>query len=110
MTTFEIIRIVCYAIAPLALFYKSQDLYRRGYLCGAILRLFMVLLFVWYMAELTMLNSGIDTRDYRAIATPIVVGLTAVAVVQAMEVRKQHRHQSKNNADNCDGERPWRSK
>ena len=92
MTMFEILRMTCYVIAPLALLYKAQALMHEHHYGGAWLRLFLLMLFVWYMAELTMIGHGIDTRDYRIIGTPMILGITTVAVAQAWAVWKARRN------------------
>ena len=99
MTTFEILRMVCYAIAPLALLYKALALIHQRHYGGAWLRLFMLALFIWYMVELTMIGHGIDTRRYRIIGTPMIVGVTAVAVAQAWSVWKYRRTNVEDNAN-----------
>lgn len=83
---------VCYVVAPLVLLYKAQALMREHHYGGAWLRLFLLVLFVWYLIELTMIGQGIDTREYRVIGTPMIVGLTAVAVAQAWSVWKTRRN------------------
>lgn len=93
MTPFEIIRMACYVIAPLALLYKAQALLHENHYGGAWLRLLLLALFGWYMVELTMIGQGIDTRDYRIIGTPMILGITVVAVAQAVAVWRQ-RHRS----------------
>ena len=90
---------VCYVVASLALLYKALALFHVRYLGGAWLRLFISALFAWYMVELTMISHGMDTRYYRVIGTPMIVGLTAVAVVQAWKVWKQRRNQAGDGAD-----------
>ncbi len=39
-----------------------------------------MLLYVWYMVEITMASTGVNTREYRVIGTPMVV-LVASALV-----------------------------
>lgn len=95
MTVFEIIRMVCYVVAPIALLYKALALLHENHYGGAWLRLFLLLLFAWYMVELTLLGRGIDTRDYRIVGTPLVIGITVVAVAQAVEVWRQRRASKK---------------
>ena len=91
MTVFELIRMACYLIAPIALLYKAFSLLHEKHYGGAWLRLFMLLLFAWYMVELTLLGQGIDTRDYRIIGTPMIIGITVVAVAQAVGVWRERR-------------------
>lgn len=92
MTLFELIRMACYVVAPLALLYKAQALLQEHHYGGAWLRLFLLALFAWYLAELTMIGQGIDTRNYRVIGTPMILGITTVAVAQAWSVWKARRN------------------
>ncbi len=94
MTLFELIRMACYVIAPLALLYKAQALLHEHHYGGAWLRLFMLTLFVWYLAELTMIGNGIDTREYRIIGTPMILGITVVAVAQAVGIWRERRNKN----------------
>ena len=91
MTTFELVRMGCYVVASIALLYKALSMMHEHRYGGAALRFFLTALFTWYMVEITMIGQGINTRDYRIIGTPMIVGITAVAVAQAIGVWKQ-RH------------------
>jgi hypothetical protein len=92
VTTSETIRFACYVIASLAMMYKALSMIHQRRYGGAFLRLFLTALFVWYMAEVTMIGQGINTRDLRIIGTPMIMGITIVAVAQAIEVwRHQHK-------------------
>lgn len=99
MTVFELFRLTCYVIASLALLYKALALIHDAHYGGALLRLFLMVLFVWYMAELTMVGRGIDTRNYRIFGTPAILGITTVAVAQAWEIWKLRRDKVGNDDD-----------
>lgn len=101
MTPWEIVRLACYVIASIALLYKSLAMLHERRNGGALLRLFLVLLFVWYIAEVTMIGQGINTRDYRIIGTPMIVGITTVAVAQAIGVWKV-RHSGQHGSQHGD--------
>lgn len=96
MTVFELVRLTCYVVASLALLYKSLALIHDAHYGGALLRLFLMVLFIWYMAELTMVGQGIDTRNYRIFGTPAILGITTVALAQAWSVWKLRRSQMDN--------------
>lgn len=81
----------CYVIAALALLYKALAMIHEGHYGGAWMRLFWAALFAWYLIELTMIGQGVDTRNYRIIGTPMIVGVTIVAVAQAWAVWKRRR-------------------
>lgn len=83
----------CYVVAPLALMYKAQSMLHDHHYGGAWLRLFLVALFAWYLVELTLIGQGVDTRDYRIIGTPMILGITTVALAQAVAVWRQ-RHKN----------------
>lgn len=84
MTPFEIIRMGCYVVSAIALMYKAQSMLHERHYGGAWLRFFLVALFTWYIVEITMVGRGIDTRDWRIIGTPMIIGITVVAVAQAV--------------------------
>lgn len=91
MTEFETFRFACYVVASLAMVYKALSMIHQRRYGGAFLRLFLTALFVWYMAEVTMIGQGVNTRDLRVIGTPMIMGITIVAVAQAIDVwRHQH--------------------
>lgn len=79
---------ICYVIAAPALLYKALALFHQHLYGGAVLRLFMAVLFVWYMVEITMIGQGIDTRDYRIIGTPMIIVIATVSLSQAINVWK----------------------
>lgn len=91
MTIWEIVRMICYVVAAPALLYKALSMMHEHRYGGAVLRLFLALLFVWYMVEITMIGHGVNTRDYRIIGTPMIIVIATVALTQAVNVWKS-RH------------------
>lgn len=102
MTAFETIRMACYVVSSIALFYKALAMMREHRYGGAGLRWFLVALFTWYIIEITLISQGINTRDYRIIGTPMIVGITAVAVAQAIGVWKE-QHGKNSNSEHENG-------
>lgn len=83
MTIYEIIRMLCYTIAAPTLLYLTfvmarQRLYAQMCFYGS-----LMLLFVWYMFEITLASTGVNTREYRVVGTPMVIVSTVSAVWMA---------------------------
>lgn len=79
---------VCYTIlAPgtlyLAMWMARQHLYAQMCFYGS-----MALLFIWYMVEITIASTGVNTREYRVIGTPMVVTATISAVWMVINIAR----------------------
>lgn len=86
MTLPEIVRIICYVIsAPTFLYVALGHIRRHDYVHG-LMALFLSALFVWYMVEITLASSGINTREYRIIGTPMIIGITVCALWLAIDM------------------------
>jgi hypothetical protein len=90
---------LCYVIAAptllyLTLFMVRQRLYAQACLYGA-----LSLLFVWYVAEITIASTGVNTREYRAIGTPMIVLATISAVWIAVQTTSLYRMKAKHHCD-----------
>ncbi|MBP8292611.1 MAG: hypothetical protein KAX65_07555 [Caldilineaceae bacterium] len=80
MTELEIFRMACYVISTIAagrLFLKS---WHERMMPATLLFGSLTLLYVWYIIEITIASTGVNTREYRAIGTPMVM-LVASALV-----------------------------
>ena len=80
MTHWEILRLGCYVISVPALFYLALHNGRNGSAWYALFFGSQALLFAWYVVEITIAATGVNTREYRVIGTPMVV-LTTVAAM-----------------------------
>lgn len=91
MTHWEITRLICYTIgAPTALYVMFYLVRARFYAWGVFLG-GLGLLWVWYMVEITIASTGVNTREYRSIGTPLVMMSTIALLVMAYQVRKVRR-------------------
>ena len=73
MSHWELTRLLCYTVAAPMLFYMALRMARSRQPAYALFFASISLLFVWYMVEVTLLSRGINTREYRPLATPLVV-------------------------------------
>ncbi len=92
MTIWEITRMACYVVAApsmlwLALFAMRHRMYAQMCLYGA-----LAALFTWYMAEITIASTGINTREYRVIGTPMVVAIAVSALWLAVGFAREAKH------------------
>lgn len=83
MTPAEIVRIACYAIAAPAFLYVGLSHLRTHDYAYGVLSISLSALFCWYMVEITIASTGVNTREYRNIGTPMIIGITASAVWMA---------------------------
>ena len=91
MTHWEITRLVCYTIGAPAGLYVVFHLVRARAYSWAVLLGGLALLWVWYMVEITIASTGVNTREYRVIGTPMVIVSTIALMVMAYQVRKLRR-------------------
>lgn len=83
---------MCYVVAApsmlwLALFAMRHRMYAQMCLYGA-----LAALFTWYMAEITIASTGINTREYRVIGTPMVVAIAVSALWLAVGFARDAKH------------------
>lgn len=90
MSHWEITRLVCYTIAAPLLLYMALRMARSRQLAYALFFFSISMLFTWYMVEVTLLSSGLDTRQYRIIATPLVVMATMASAWMVFDMRRYH--------------------
>lgn len=86
----EIIRVVCYTIAPVAAFYVALKRWHIGLRHEALFFAMLVLMFAWSAIEISLTANGVATREYRVLATPVVVLLTLFLVAVALLESKRH--------------------
>lgn len=91
MTIWEIVRMICYVIAAPALLYLALWLAHYRMHVAAVGLGALSALFVWYMIEITLASSGVNTREYRVIGTPMIVIITIAAVMLVAHVRAKGR-------------------
>lgn len=98
MTIWELTRMFCYVISAPALFYLALWLARQHHYAQMCFTMSISLLFVWYMVEITIASTGVNTREYRVIGTPMVVTATIAAVwmvLNAIRIRRISRTKTK---------------
>ena len=88
MTHWEITRLVCYTIgAPAGLYVVFHLVRVRAYSWAV----FLGGLALLWVCEITIASSGVNTREYRVIGTPMVIASTVALMVMAYQVRKLRR-------------------
>lgn len=80
MTHWEWTRLVCYTVAAPTLLYLALAMARNRLYAQAVFYLAVSLLFAWFLFEVTLIGAGINTREMRYMATPLVVMATISAV------------------------------
>lgn len=91
MTPWEFARLACYALSAPALLYLAMHSARQRQFSHAWLYGSLSALFLWYMVEITIASSGINTREYRVIGTPMVMALTASVLAIAVDIWREER-------------------
>lgn len=89
MTHWEILRLACYVIVVPALLYLTLHNGRRRAYAYAAFFGSQTLLFAWYVVEITIASTGVNTREYRVIGTPMIVIMTAAIVVIVGHLRRE---------------------
>ena len=89
MTSWEVVRMVCYTASAPALLYLALAAGRQRQYARASFDAALSLLFVWYMVEISIASSGINTRQYRVIGTPMVVTIAISAVWMVADLWRQ---------------------
>lgn len=83
MTSAEFIRIVCYMIGAPAFLILALDGFNHHRPLHGIKDLGFSMLFLWYMIEITLISTGVNTREYRIIGTPMIIAVTATGALLA---------------------------
>lgn len=77
----------CYVIsAPFLLYLALWLWHHRMYMASAGVGALSAL-FVWYMIEITLASTGVNTREYRVIGTPMIVIITVSSVMLVAHIR-----------------------
>lgn len=83
MSHWELMRLTCYTVAAPVLLYLALAMARNRLYAQACFYLAVSLLFTWFLFEVTLIGAGVDTREMRFVATPLVVMATIAAVWMA---------------------------
>lgn len=102
MTFPEIVRLLCYTVAAPSALYVSLYMARCRQWPQAVFFGSLALSWFWYMAEITIASTGINTREYRIVGTPMVMA-TAVALVVIVHRTRMERHATTDNKQLWDG-------
>lgn len=77
MSTWEIVRMACYVVSvPTLLYLTLHSIHNRSYSFSALYG-GLAMLLSWYVVEITIASTGINTREYRVIGTPLVIVIAA---------------------------------
>ena len=91
MTIWEVIRMFCYVLmAPSLLYLALYNARTHNHWC-ALLYGSMALLFTWYVIEISLASTGVNTREYRIIGTPMILAMTAAVLGLVLRVRSERR-------------------
>lgn len=97
MNGYEMTRMFCYAISAPTLLYLALALIRSHRYAQATFYLAISFLFAWFVFEAWLTSTGVNTREMRLLATPLVVVATgAIALMAAQQAniwRKFERRQ-----------------
>lgn len=99
MTNWEIARLACYVLSAPALLYLALHSARSRLFSYAFFYASQTLLFVWYVVEITIAATGINTREYRVIGTPMVLVMTAAVVAIAGGIWRAERQRNNTHGD-----------
>jgi len=86
MTIPEITRVVCYVIGAPAFMILASDNFINHRRLHGFKDLGISLVFFWYMIEISMISSGINTREYRVIGTPMIITITIAGALLAVPI------------------------
>lgn len=96
MTLPESIRLVCYFVgAPAFLVLASDNFINHRPLHG-VKDLGISVLLLWYMIDITMVSTGVNTREYRIIGTPMIMTVTTAGAILAGKVLMAYYRNVKN--------------
>lgn len=83
MTSAEFIRIVCYMIGAPSFLILALDGFNHHRPLHGIKDLGFSVLLLWYMIEITLISTGVNTREYRIIGTPMIIAITTTGALLA---------------------------
>ena len=92
MNQAEILRLACYAASAPAFLLLAFHSARQHDWWHSVMYAALSLLFSWYMIEISMAATGLNTREYRIIGTPMVVGISSAACILAAQVAVYYWH------------------
>ena len=101
MTWIEIVRVACYVLASPALLFLAIHTAQHKVFAVALFYGSISLLFAWYVIEITLASTGLNTREYRVIGTPFV--LSATVGVLWIVADLFHHLRIQRNVDNSEG-------
>lgn len=81
MTEWEIVRAFCYVILAPLLMRRALRMRRLGRKALGIFYGALGVLFAWYVVELALIAGGVNTREYRVLATPLILAITTGIVL-----------------------------
>lgn len=87
MTLWEYVRMACYVVSAPALLHVALWLVHRRLYATAAGVAALSALFAWYMLEITLASTGINTREYRVIGTPMIVIITISVLLTVARIR-----------------------
>ena len=90
MTYPEIIRMICYMIGAPSFLVLALDGFRHRNTLQGVKDLGFSMLFLWYMVEISLISTGMNTREYRVIGTPMIIAVTLASFVLAGRVLLEH--------------------
>ena len=88
MTIYEFVRMCCYTVGAPTLLYLALYAARQRLYAQMTFYTSLSLLFVWYMVEITIATTGINTREYRIIGTPMAIATTISAAWMAINAAR----------------------
>lgn len=91
MTHWEIVRLSCYVLSAPALLYLALHHAHARQFAYALFYGVLAMLFAWYVLEITIASTGINTREYRVIGTPMVMAITAALLAITVDVWRGER-------------------
>lgn len=80
MTGWEVFRMACYVVGSIAAGRLFLIAWHVRLIPAVLLFGGLTALFLWYMIEITIASTGVNTREYRVVGTPMVT-LVTVALV-----------------------------
>lgn len=94
MTHWEIARLACYVLSAPALLYLSLHNVRARLYSYAVFYGSLALLFSWYVLEISIASTGVNTREYRVFGSPMVFAMTTalMLIVAGLWRAERRRH------------------
>ncbi len=91
MTHWELTRLLCYTVTAPVLLYLALAMARNRLYAQACFYLAISLLFAWFLFEVTLIGAGVNTREIRFMATPIVFMAMVSVVWMAVNLAQWRR-------------------